>query len=152
MKKTYPFLFLAFYAFSLSSCALSAVSTQHTVVNTTGEIVNLNSLGNGKVLLYNGAGFFNKIDNTARVNVWIDGLAVGQIRVGEYVVVFLNPGKHTVKIEHIDMVKMRSEHEIEVLGDTKVIEVKPTITSNKATVVNELPSNFERYRQMPKRN
>ncbi|RZJ69354.1 hypothetical protein [Flavobacterium sp.] len=141
----------AICALIFSSCALSAVATQHTVVDTSGETITLNSLGNGKVLLYNGAGFFNKIDNTARVNVWIDGLAVGQIRVGEYAVVFLPDGKHKLKVEHIDMVKMRSEHEIDVANDTKIIEVKPTLTSNKANIVSELPVNFERYKQMPKR-
>lgn len=41
---------------------------------------------------------------------------------------------------------MRSEHELEIDNNTKVIKIKPTITSNKLELTNDFPKNFEKYK------
>lgn len=128
---------------TLSSCALRSVPSDYTSVKM--EVIDNNTLGNGKVLIYNGAGALHKMDNTARLNIVLDGKSLGQIRPKEYVIVDLENGKHEFTALHIDMVNMRSKHQVEINPNTKVIKIEPTITSNKLTVTNILPENFERY-------
>lgn len=137
-------IFLVSTILMLSSCALKSIPSDYSTVKL--DIINTESLGNGKVLIYNGAGILHSADNTARLNVWVDAKSLGQIKAREYLIVDLNKGNHEFKILHIDMVNMRSTHQINVNENTKVIRLEPTITSNKATVTNILPDNFDKYR------
>lgn len=132
---------------TLSSCALRSVPSDYTSVKL--DSINNNTLGNGKVLIYNGAGVLHKVDNTARLNIGLDGKSLGQIRPREYVIVNLENGKHEFTALHIDMVNMRSKHPVEINEHTKVIKIEPTITSNKLTITNILPENFEKYIERP---
>lgn len=136
--------FLISTALILSSCALKSIPSDYNTVKL--DIVNTENLGNGKVLVYNGAGIMHSADNTARLNVWVDGKSLGQIKAREYLIVDLNKGNREFKILHIDMVNMKSTHQININENTKVVRLEPTITSNKATVTNTLPDNFDKYR------
>tara|TARA_R110002167_G_scaffold197197_1_gene400236 strand:- start:110 stop:460 length:351 start_codon:yes stop_codon:yes gene_type:complete len=115
------------------------------------EIIELERLGNGKILIYNGADVLHRLDNTARLNIWINEKALGQIRGGEYVIVDLKNGKYDFNVLHIDLLKMRSGHGVVIDDTTKVIRIEPTITSNKLTITNELPKRFEKFRYAEKR-
>lgn len=132
---------------TLSSCALRSVPSDYTSVKL--EVIDNNTLGNGKVLIYNGAGVLHKVDNTARLNIGLDGKSLGQIRPREYVIVNLENGNHEFTALHIDMVNMRSKHTVEINEHTKVIKIEPTITSNKLTITNILPENFDKYIERP---
>ncbi|MCQ9637287.1 hypothetical protein MP478_08725 [Chryseobacterium sp. WG14] len=132
---------------TLSSCALRSVPSDYSSVKL--DVIDNNTLGNGKVLIYNGAGVLHKMDNTARLNIGLDGKSLGQIRPKEYVIVNLENGKHEFTALHIDMVNMRSKHPVEINAGTKVIKIEPTITSNKLTVTNILPENFDTYIERP---
>jgi len=46
---------------------------------------------------------------------------------------------------------MRSLHEVEIDEKTKIIKIKPNLTSNKLTVTNELPKRFEKFKYVEKR-
>lgn len=135
-------LFLIFI--SLVSCALKPIQSDFIYLNDYSNNIELSKLGNGKVLIYNGADALHKIDNTARLNVWIDGKALGQLKPSEYVVINLEQNEHIFKLLHIDLVNMRSEHKVIVDTETKIIKVKPTVTSNKLVVTNVLPNNFDK--------
>ncbi|RNL88097.1 hypothetical protein ED312_09265 [Sinomicrobium pectinilyticum] len=135
----------------LTSCALKPISSEYAFIKTDLEEVELDSLGQGNVLIYNGANILHKADNTARLNVWLDDKPMGQIRPGEYVIINLKNGKHHFKLLHIDMVNMRSQHEVEVDNNTRIIQAKPTLTSNKLEITNVLPSNFEKFKYAAKR-
>ena len=115
-----------------NSCALKPIASEYDFVKVNTEDVTLNNLGNGKVLIYNGSDILHKIDNTARLNVLINGRALGQVRPREYVVMNFSSGSYSFKLQHIDLVNMRSEHTVEIDADTKVIRIEPTITSNKS--------------------
>lgn len=130
----------------LHSCALKPIMSEYTFIKKNIENVELNDLGNGNVLIYNGANILHKVDNTARLNIWLDDKPLGQIRPSEYVIINLKNGNHHFKVLHIDVVNMRSEHEVEIDKDTKVIKIKPTITSNKLEITNEFPKNFEKFK------
>lgn len=150
MKKAY--LILAFSAvLSLTSCALKAIPSEYSYIKTDLTKVDINDLGNGTVLIYNGANILHKLDNTARLNVWIDNKPLGQIRPSEYLIINMENKKHVIKLLHVDVVNMRSEHDVIVTNETKIIRVKPTLTSNKLEVANEFPNNFEKFKYAPKR-
>jgi hypothetical protein len=135
----------------LTSCALKPITSEYTFIKTNIENVKLNDLGNGNVLIYNGANILHKMDNTARLNIWLDQKPLGQIRPSEYVIINLKTGKHLFKVLHIDVVNMRSEHEVEIDEKTKVIKIKPNITSNKLELKNKFPKNFEKFKYAEKR-
>ena len=98
----------------LTSCALKPITSEYAFIKTNIENVELNDLGNGNVLIYNGANILHKMDNTARLNIWLDNKPLGQIRPSEYVIINLKNGKNHFKVLHIDVVNMRSEHEVEI--------------------------------------
>ncbi|WP_419212722.1 hypothetical protein ACNR9Q_01035 [Maribacter sp. X9] len=139
-----------FSFFLLTSCALKPITSEYTFIKTNIENVELNDLGNGNILIYNGANILHKMDNTARLNIWLDQKPLGQIRPSEYVIINLKKGKHIFKVLHIDVVNMRSEHEIEIDDKTKVVKIKPTITSNKLELTNEFPKNFDKFKYAEK--
>lgn len=143
LKKNIAHLFLIFSTLTLTSCALRSIPSDYSTVRL--ETVDTNTLGNGKVLIYNGASILHSMDNTARLNVWIDDKSIGQIRTKEYLIIDLKNGNYDFKTLHIDMVNMRSIHKVEINDNTKVIRIEPTITSNKVTVTNILPENFDKY-------
>lgn len=146
LKQTIALSLLA-CTLTLSSCALRTVPSDYASVKL--DVIDNNTLGNGKVLIYNGAGILHKMDNTARLNIGLDGKSLGQIRPKEYVIVDLEKGKHEFTVLHIDMVNMRSKHPVEIDENTKVIKIEPTITSNKLTVTNILPEKFDQYIERP---
>jgi len=127
----------------LSSCALKPIPSEYNSVKL--DVVDTNTLGNGKIMIYNGANILHSVDNTARLNVWIDNKSIGQIRPKEYLIIDLKNGKYEFTALHIDMVNMKSKHQVEINENTKVIRIEPTITSNKLTITDELPKNFQKY-------
>lgn len=135
----------------LTSCALKPIKSEYTFIKTNIENVEPNDLGNGNVLIYNGANILHKMDNTAKLNIWLNNKPLGQIRPSEYVIIYLKKGKHHFKVLHIDVVNMRSEHEVEIDNETKVIKIKPTLTSNKLELTNEFPDNFGKFKYAEKR-
>jgi hypothetical protein len=129
----------------LTSCGLKPITSEYSFIKTDFEKIDLEKLGNGNILIYNGANVLHKIDNTARLNVWIDDKPLGQIKQNEYVIINMKNGNYKFKVLHKDLVNMRSEHDVEINEKTKVIKIKPNITSNKLEVTNELPENFEKF-------
>ncbi|MRX39069.1 hypothetical protein GJU43_07270 [Flavobacterium sp. LC2016-23] len=146
--RTTVFFFTLFLAYS---CGLKAIPSDYTFIKGGFEKVELDKLGNGKILIYNGAGISHKIDNTARLNIWINDKPLGQLRASEYVVIDLKKGTYKFKVQHLDVVNMRSIDEVEIDEKTRVIKIKPNLTSNKLTITNELPKNFDKFRYSEKK-
>ncbi|TDO05070.1 hypothetical protein [Sunxiuqinia elliptica] len=138
-------IYILFFAVFMGSCALRPIATEYPVKPLESDEIRLDKLGDGKVLIYNGADILHKIDNTARLNIWIDNKALGQIRPGEYVVLEIGEGEHEFKLLHIDVFRMRSEHNVEIDPQTRIIRLEPTWISNKLTVTNVLPIRFEKF-------
>jgi hypothetical protein len=144
-------ILLFFALFLACSCGLKSIPSEYTFIKDSFEKVELNKLGNGKVLIYNGADILHKVDNTSRLNIWIDDKPLGQLRANSYIIIDLKKGKYKFKVLHLDMVNMRSVDEIEIDDKTKVIKIKPIITSNKLTITNKLPTNFDKFRYAEKK-
>lgn len=143
--KTQPILIAVLLSLFLVSCGLKPVASEYTFIKTDIEDVKLDDLGNGNVLIYNGADILHKMDNTARLNIWIDNKAVGQLKPSEYAIINLESGPYQVRLLHIDVFNMKSEHEVVIDKDTKIIKVKPNLTSNKLWVTNEFPKRWEKF-------
>ncbi len=150
-SKEIKYLILFSMVLLFNSCALRPITSEYNFIETDLEKVDLDKLGNGTVLIYNGADILHKIDNTARLNMWIDDKALGQIRSREYVIINLKDGTYEFKALHIDVFNMRSTHVVEISATTKVIKIKPNITTNRLIVTNELPNKFEKYTYAEKR-
>jgi len=138
-------IFAALAIFSLNSCALQPIASQYDYHKNNIKNLTVDSLGNGKVLIYNGADALHTIDNTARLNVWIGDKALGQIRAREYIIVDLEKKDCNFNLLHLDMLKFKSEHNVFVQESTKVIRIEPTVSSNKLTVTNLLPRKFSKF-------
>ena len=107
----------------------------------------VDELGNGTVIIYNGAkGFYKNKLNTGRLSIWIDDKLLEHIDPYEYLIVPLSKGKHHVKLLHVDVFNIKSEHYIVINDETKILQVKPTAFSNKLLITNSLPKKFDRFR------
>ncbi len=151
MKTITKGLFIAIAVFALNSCALRPIASQYDYQKNKIANVELDNLGNGRILIYNGADGLHKIDNTARLNMWIDEKPMGQVRAREYAVIELEKGTYEFELLHVDMFKFKSTHRIEIDETTKIIRIEPTITSNKLTITNQLPSKISKFKYVENR-
>jgi hypothetical protein len=133
------------------SCGLKSIPSEYTFLKNDLENVDINRLGNGKVLIYNDADILHKIDNTSRLNIWINDKPLGQLRASEYVIIDLKKDTYKFKVQHLDVVNMRSIDEVDIDEKTKVIKIKANATANKLVITNELPKNFEKFKYSEKR-
>lgn len=131
-----------------AACALKPIPSEHNLIRMKKDEISLARLGDGKVLIYNDANILHTADVTSRLNIRLDGKNLGQLRAKNFAIVDLKEGKHVFSIRHIDVVNMNSKHEVMLTDSIKVISVKPTITSNKLEIVNQLPNNWDKYEYM----
>lgn len=141
-------LLLLLMATFFFSCSLKPIQSEFSLQRTFSNPVIIGEFDNGKILIYNGAGFNNKIDNSSSVNVWINNKPLGQLMSNEFAVIYLLPGKYEFTLIHKDVKNFSSNHIIEIDNDTKVICVKPTITSNKVEITNTIPNNFHLFKNI----
>ena len=151
MKPTRPIILFALMLI-LSSCALKPISSEHALLRMEKEDISSESLGKGKVLIYNDANILHTGDNTARLNIVLDDKNLGQLKAKDFVIVKLENGNHVFNIRHLDAVNMRSTHKVVITDTVKIIRVKPTITSNKLEITNEFPNNWDKYGFMSTNN
>ncbi|HBU79324.1 MAG TPA: hypothetical protein DEF18_14590 [Muricauda sp.] len=151
MKPTRPTILFALMLIS-SSCALKPISSEHALLRMEKEDISSESLGNGRVLIYNDANILHTGDNTARLNIVLDDKNLGQLKAKDFVIIQLENGNHVFNIRHLDVVNMRSTHKVVITDTVQIIRVKPTITSNKLEITNEFPNNWDKYGFMSTNN
>ncbi len=140
---------MLFVAFLFAGCSnLKPLPSEYNLVRTFSNTARLYEYGKGKILIYNAAGLNHKIDDTARLNIWINGKAVGQLQANQYAVLFLMPDTYEIRVQHKDVKVFESAHTVKIENNTSVISVKPTITSNKIEITNDIPEGFQRYKNM----
>ncbi len=144
-------MLLAMVAFAFTSCALRPISSNYDYQQHKSESVNIDNLGNGKILIYNDADALHKLDNTARINLWINEQPMGQLRSNEYAILELKKGTYDIKMAHIDMAMFKNTKKVIIDDQTKVIRIKATAVSNELIITNELPSNLKKIKYVKKR-
>jgi len=80
------------------------------------------------------------LDSSGRINIWLDGKAVGGPDIAEYLQVQIPKGNHQLILEHLDMAKWRSAHDIFLQTDPTIIAIRATTTSNEIEFRREMPS------------
>jgi hypothetical protein len=138
MKSLLPTLVAAVVSWTFSGCAMAPLRPEvpHlgndlAVRASTPELAKL-------VLINNSSKMLHGADGTGRINVRLDGKAVGGPNIGEFVQIQVPKGMHTLEIWHLDLIKFRTEREIAVDQDL-VIELKATPFSNKVLVQTTMP-------------
>ena len=133
-------IYLILVISTLTSCSpLKSINSEYKLVRTSSRGISANEVGNGKVLIFNGSGMMQKIDDTSRLNIWINGSALGQLNANEYAVLFLLPGTYNFKLQHKDVGNFESTHIVEITKETIFVKVKPTLISNKIEIVTNMP-------------
>ncbi|NUY81182.1 hypothetical protein HUK80_09775 [Flavobacterium sp. MAH-1] len=138
------FVLIAF-AVTFSSCnTLKPVTSDFSLIRTTTS-VDINTYGKGKILIYNGAAELHTHDNTAAINIWINDRPLGHLKAYEYLVLNLMPDTYEIKVKHKDVVNFESTHKVVIDMETSVINVRPSMGSNRIDITNVLPQNFWDY-------
>ncbi len=134
---------------SVSCAAFKPVTSEYNFVKADTEEIDLDELGNGRVLIHNGSGFFREFfSGEHQLTIWINGKALGRLNAKEYAIIDLAQETHQFKVMHPDFFG-KSFHDVKIDETTKVIEIVPGF-ANRLTVTNRLPDRFEKFAYMPK--
>lgn len=149
MKNITIYLILAMS--TLTGCSpLKPIKSEYNLIRTSSSGISAKEVGNGKILIFNGSGMMNKMDDSSRLNIWINGNALGQIKANEYAVLLLLPGTYNFRIQHKDVANFESTHKVEITKETIFINIKPTATSNKVEIVTNMPEELRWYNNILK--
>lgn len=72
----------------------------------------------------------------------IDGKGGPVIERGEYFQMFLLSGKHTVKLEQIDLISFTDTYALDIGDDDTYVRIIRELAINRLSVVSELPGSF----------
>ena len=75
------------------------------------------------------------LDGSGKINVFLDGKGVGQLSIGQYVMVEVSEGEHTIDLAHKDMAVFKSTHVVEIKGPEEFLKIYAKVTSNGAEIV-----------------
>ena len=99
--------------------------------------------GSSFVVIYNDSNRVKYgIDGSGKINITLDGKGVGQLAIGEYVMVETSPGIHTVHLLHRDIMNFDSTHEFPASDRLRFVKIYSKMTSNGLEVTGR-PRNFE---------
>lgn len=136
--------------FILQSCSIKPIVSEVNYVNLPNYEVDLGKLGNGRIMIYNGHYYCPIITcgTTTKVNVLLNNKSLGQINYGEYFIVDVGIGVYNFHLEHKEFIKFKSDHEIKIDENTKVLKLVPTNFSNKLIITNKLPEALPYFKQL----
>ena len=80
------------------------------------------------------------LDNTGRLNAWLDGKAIGGPNISEYVQIQIPKATHQLMLVHPDIFEFRTTHEIDAQDDPRFLEIRATAVSNEIQVHKSLPA------------
>jgi hypothetical protein len=132
----------------ISSCSIKPILSEKEYVRMSRYEVSLEELGNGRVMIYNGHYYCPAITcgTTTKINVLINNESYGQINYGEYFIIDLGLGTKSFHLEHVNFWKAKSDHEITIDENTKVLKLIPTDFSHKLIITNELPPDLRYFK------
>jgi len=82
------------------------------------------------------------IDNSGKINIHHNGKGVGQLNIGQYVILSVAEGYHTINLLHKDIANFGSTHQLKVSESPTYLKIYAKVTSNGAEIVPK-PENFE---------
>lgn len=135
---------LLFISISFLLCGCAAIPVKQEVPLPSQMIGQAPSEeGMVRLVIFNDSDFLlYGLDNSGKINVSINGKGVGRLSIGHYVIVEVSEGKHTVHLEHKDIVDFHSDHVIDIKEAENYLRISAKMTSNKAELVKK-PADFE---------
>ena len=82
------------------------------------------------------------LDGSGKINIHHNGKGVGQLKIGQYVILAVKEGSHTIDLLHKDIVNLSSTHQISVSSSPAYLKIYSKVTSNGAELVSK-PESFE---------
>ena len=143
MKKTLIYLIIAYFSTLIAGCAATLPAVQNEFPISRSKIT-INPTDNNltRLVIFNSAiVIIHPI--TGRLNIYLNGKGVAQLGIGEYIQTLVPRGSYNVTLLHHDLFPFSSSHRIEITGTEAYLEVYPTILSNAARLVKDLPDEFE---------
>lgn len=90
-------------------------------------------------IFYNGSNAaLYGIDGSGRINLYLDGDSVGQLKINEYVILNLEPGLHRIKLVHKDLMEFTSYHEIDSKADNTFVKLYSKPISNGVDILDNV--------------
>jgi hypothetical protein len=87
------------------------------------------------------------LDGSHKINVKLNGKAVGSISINEYAQIFLEPEIYDLHMAHFDILTFKSDYKLNIGKEDVYIIIYSLPTSNAYEIVNRLPSDFrEKYK------
>ncbi len=137
-------VFMMSFVLLISSCSLAPVKNQ---IKLPAQKLSADNIPKGKsrLVIFNNASFLmHGMDNSADLNISLDGKGLVQLEINKYVILDLNKGAHTFKLVHRDMVLFESEHKVNLRKSLNYIQISPTVSSNELNIVDTLPVDFNK--------
>jgi hypothetical protein len=110
--KPFDVLWWSVLATSVAGCMMAPVRPEVPLLGSDLSVRSSNPDQVKLVFVNNSSKLLHGVDATGRINVRLDGKAVGGPNIREYVQVQVAKGKHTVEIWHRDVINFRTAKEI----------------------------------------
>ncbi len=150
IKSTLILSLMLLLMLNFSGCSLKVIPTERPYTRIDVSNINLNSLGNGKVLFYN-YGYYCPTMTcgwTTKLNIKMNGISLGQINYGEYFIVEIEKGEYEFQLTHKDAINIKTTEKLSIDENTKVIQSIPRPLSNSIKITNQIPAGFYNFRQV----
>lgn len=86
------------------------------------------------------------VDGSGKINIHLNGKGVGQLQIGQYVILEVDKGRHIIDLLHRDIVNFSSSHELDVSESPSYIKIYSKMTSNgleKVKAIDGFESKFQ---------
>jgi len=145
MKTYIKTIYILFTILLATSCAIKPLKSEYNFIDTE-TTVDVNNLGNGKVLIFNAVDKLRQLGEKGSLNVWVNSKPLVHLKEREYVIIDLKKGLAEFKILHVNGINVKNIYDIEIDENIKIIRLEPTSFSNRINIVNELPSDFGKFK------
>lgn len=140
MKLVIKYLSLIALAAALAGCALPPRLPSEMPLLGPDLAIRSSSASDVKMLVFNSSNkLFFGLDGSGRIDVRLNGKALGSLDIGEYLQVQIPKGKHVLTLSHLDFIDFVSKHDLEATTDPLIVEIWATPISNSIKVHPEMP-------------
>lgn len=132
----------------LAGCTMAPIKSEWPLMGSNLSLKSTDP-SQAKMLIFNNSSklMFGS-DNTGLINIKLNGKGAGSLDIGEYIQLQVLRGKHKLELVHRDLFDFggfKSEHEIEITGDSIIIEIAATPVSNKIQIHKEIPPDVPKF-------
>ena len=98
--------------------------------------------GNSRLVIFNDSNMFlYGIDGSDKINVSLDGKGVGQLEIGQFLIVETTSTSHVIDLMHWDLLTYESVHKIDISEPEVFLKIYSKLISNGAEIVSK-PKDF----------